>query len=291
MKKDAVIGVITNLKWEDLRPYAITLAKCGFAGDRLMFVNQIALDVRINLEKWGFTLIDYDLCEGFEGRSCDSQVDVAAWTGFGQWRYKPVIDYLEKTAGRYRYIIWTDVRDLMFQLDPIPWIEENLKDPYKLIAARECWLIGDQPHNAQWAKFTAPQDYEWLKKEEVLCVGSIAGETSAMLELFKEIFQKSLILDPRANDQGIFNWLLRVKFSDITIVPKMKGGFVATAWANKRYEPSAFTQDEPPVFNTMDYVVYTPDGFTPFCIVHQFDRDPNWKRCIELIMETVEKAS
>lgn len=289
MKTDVIIGAITGLTWPEIRPYAVSLSCSGFEGEMVMLVNGISPEVRDNLAREGFVVIDFDLPADFKGHSCDSAKDIPAWTGFGQYRYKPAIDFLAANSDRFRYVIWTDVRDLIFQTNPIDWLEDNLTPPYRLVVARECWKIKDQPHNNQWAKFTAPNDYEWLKEEEVLCAGSVAGEAEIMLELFSAIWRAAQTLDPRANDQGIFNYLMRqTPFKDACVVPSMAAGFAATGWKAKRYAPFAYSTDDSPVFNVDDYVVYTPDGVTPFAISHQYDRDVNWKICVEKIMESAE---
>jgi hypothetical protein len=289
VKRDLVIGVVTKLSWTELRPYAVSLARCGFEGAKVLLVNGLDTEARNKLAELGFWLVDFELPECFVGHSCNAQTDVPAWTGFGQFRYKPAIDFLAERVDDFRYVIWTDVRDLVFQTDPSSWLEDNLKPPYKLVVARECWLIKDQPHNNQWLKFTAPDEYDELKHHEVLCAGSVAGTSDIMLTLFERIWKAVQVLDPRANDQGVFNWILRKSpFQEVCAVPSMAAGFIATGWSNKRYIPEAYQTDASPVFNAQDYVVYTPDGKTPFSIVHQYDRDQNWKFCIEKIMEIAE---
>lgn len=287
--KDVIIGAVTKLAWPEIRPYAISLSSCGFEGEMVMFVNEVSAEVRSNLAREGFTVIDFDLPAELDGHSCDSSKDIPAWTEFGQYRYKPVIEFLQANLARFRYVIWTDVRDLIFQDDPIAWLEENLQEPYRLVAARECWRIKDQPHNNQWVKCAFPADYEWLKEQEVLCAGTVAGNANTMLDLFLAIWDAAQTLDVRANDQGVFNYLMRSpRFQNVCVVPSMAAGFVATGWNTKRYVPFAYSTDDSPVFNVEDYVVYTPDGVTPFSIVHQYDRDVNWKFCVEKIMESAE---
>lgn len=287
MTRDLVMGVATGYTWPELRPYAVSLAKCGFEGEKLMFVNGLAPETVYKLESLGFSLIEFELPK--ELADCDSQSNVGAWTILGQYRHFLAERYLKEHTGKFRFVLWTDVRDVVFQTDPFEWIAEHLKEPYSLIAARECWRIVNQPHNNQWARFTAPAEYDWLKEQEVLCAGTIAGTAETMLKLHAAIYAAAQTLDPRSNDQGIFNYIVRkAPFLELCIVPNMAAGFVATGWNTKRYEPYAYSTDDAPVFNVGDYVVYTPDGVTPFVISHQYDRDGNWRYCIEKIMETAD---
>ena len=289
-KRDVVIGVVTGLSWAELRPYAVSLSRCGFEGDKVLLVNNLADDVRANLTRLGFILVDYELHEKL--KDCNAQSNVNAWTYFGKYRWYVASAFLKENLDKYRYVIWTDVRDLMFQTDPSEWLND-LPEPFAIVASKECWLIKDQPHNNQWAIFTtagSEEDYMWLREQEVLCSGCVAGKAATMIELFDAIFEFSEKADPRANDQGIFNYVVRKPpFRDVTMVPFMEAGFIATGGARKRYEQHAYTTDDAPIFDISEYVVSTPIAKEPFCIVHQYDRDPNWKFCIEQIMKAADE--
>ena len=157
-------------------------------------------------------------------------------------------------------------------------MKENLQWPYALVGAAEGYLIENQQHNAFWAQCTSPKDYEWLKKEEVICSGTFAGKAHMMLAVFEHMFKlHESIADPRAFDQGLWNLTARTApFRFSFRIPKMSEGFCATGWPSKNLVGGMrYQTDDPPVYMD-DYVVYTPDGVTPFSIVHQYDRQPNW---------------
>ena len=291
MKPDLVLGVIKDMTWPDVRPYAVSLACSGYEGRGVMYVENVDDEARVNLKKRGFDIVDFQ--SPLTEKNCNSWKDTAAWTDFGRFRYTLAKSHMEQNAGRYRNVIWTDVRDLMFQLNPSDWLAENINANHRIIDAGECWKIGDQPHNAQWVRFTSPTDYDWLAEEEVICAGTVAGDAEAMSRFFDVMCGLSeAIEDRRANDQGIFNYLMRQSpFKETFYTPRMSEGWTATAWANKRYIDAAYSTDDAPVFNAEDYVVYTPGSVTPFSIVHQYDRDMNWCVGINKIMEAAENVS
>lgn len=283
--KDAVIGVVKDMSWPDLRPYAVSLSRCGFGGDKILFTENIPQDAAGHLRQLGFRLVEFQ--SALSAEDCTAG-NTANWGAFGRERYEVVGNFLASRLRLFRNVIWTDVRDVVFQTDPALWLSENLHRP-GIVAAGECWRIGDQPHNAQWAEHASPTDYARLKEKEVVCGGTLAGDSLSMLTLFQ--CMTSLcehIKDPLAGDQGILNYLLWASgsmLSGTVYVPRMREGWTATAWATKHYLPNAYTVDEAPVFDTSDHVVYTPDGVTPFSIVHQYDRDADWKNAITAIME------
>ena len=289
--RDAVIGVVKGYNWSDLRNYAVSLSRCGFEGEKLLFVDGISEEATKNLTRLGFTLVSYENPDSIRGKKCGSQEDPMAWGFFGRWRFRPVIDYLEPRISEYRNIVWCDVRDVMFQTDPSVWLEENMA-PAKLIGAAEGYLIKDQPHNALWAKCTAPHDYEeWFKNEEVVCSGTFAGEAQTMLKVFEHMFWlHESIDDPRAFDQGLWNFTARSSpFREVFRIPKLSEGFCATGWPSKQNAPGmGYQTDKSPVYRT-DFVVYAPDTGVPFSIVHQYDREPRWVEQINRIMIDAEK--
>lgn len=287
---DAVIGVIKGYGWPELRNYAVSLSKCGFEGEKILFVDGISEEATKNLTRLGFTLVPYENPQNIRGKKCGSHEDALAWGFFGRWRYRPVIDWLAPRIDKYRFLVWCDVRDVMFQTDPAAWLVENLNGA-KLVGATEGFLIDEQPHNANWARRTSPKDYDWLKKEEVLCVGTFAGEARTMLAAFENMFAlHGSVEDPEAFDQGLWNLTARsTPFKEVYRTPRLREGFCATGWPSKPLYPGMqYTTDQAPVYMD-DAIVYTPETDVPFSIVHQYDREPAWANKINEIMARVEK--
>jgi len=264
-REDAVIGVIKHYDWPALQPYAVSLARCGFNGLKLLFVNSITQAARINLVKVGFTLIDY------------AAPPSAHYFDFGRHRFKPIIDFLKNNPGRFRNLVFCDVRDLIFQSDPSAWLEKNVDSGKFIVAANECYKVKDEKVcNDIWAQHVSPREYAWLKEEDVLCSGTFAGNAESMLGIFSRIYEMTFSnRDPMAADQGMFQYIVRTSpYKEILIVPRMKDGFTATWWPQRAQDE--ICTDDKPVFNETDGVVYTPETNVPFSIVHQYDRSAPW---------------
>lgn len=271
--EDAVIGVIKNYDWTKIRPYAVSLARTGFKGARLMFVENIPTEARENLKKLGFVLVDFvtpDSVREMENRD---------YLTFGRYRFKPVLDYLHEQARRFRYIVWCDVRDLVFQTNPSDWLDAKLA-PHKIAAAGEGWLAESENYNSGWLSTCYPQ-HDWLRKLEVCCSGSVAGSAPEMIGLFENIYEEGLRATgaPNYADQAMFQYVLHTAYKDVMRVPRQHEGFVATAWPGKRGDRRLI--DGFPRFDAASGLVYSPETNQPFCMVHQYDRDGMWKAIME----------
>lgn len=291
---DVVMGIAKGYKWADLRLYAITLANCGFKGDKVLFVVDVDAEVIENLFKLGFVVVPVELPDDLKGQDCNSYKSPERWMKFNRFRYLPAIEFLENNSGQYRNVLWCDVRDLYFQTDPAEWMKNNIRAPYRrLIGAGEGWLIKDQPHNAVWCKAVSLPDYNtWLKDEEVICTGTIGGDAEIMEYAFRQHYALlGEITNIQACEQGVWNYLIRkdLKLKECLFVPRNREAFVATGWPNKVYDKNAWTVDDPPRWNGEDMCVYSPGTDEPFCVVHQADRDPVWYQSMEWVLSQVPK--
>jgi len=245
----------------------------GFDGTKLLFVSNITGLARLNLTQLGFTLIDFE-CKDPDGFII-------------RGRFAPVVSFLKASHQNFRYVIWSDVRDVVFQTNPSLWLEKILS-PHQLLAAKECWKIKDEGFNNRWARDTvSPEDYTWLREEEACCGGTLAGTSEWMTSIFSEIYQ-SVSNSATANDQAALNYLLRIPpFKDVVRVPDMRDGFAVMCASFHSPSFNSYTSsaipltDDIPLFDKDAGMIYTPDTNLPFSIVHQYDRDSAWIPIIE----------
>lgn len=277
--EDAVIGVIKNYDWPAIRAYAVSLNRSGFKGNKLMFVEDVTQQCRDGLLSNGFSIVDFKTPHDVAVESCRDYLT------FGRHRFKPVIDYLRsQPSTRYRNLVWCDVRDLVFQSDPCAWLERNFKGP-GIVAAGEGWRIKDEGYNDRWLRRVAPQDYEWMSAYEICCSGTFAGDSTSMLGVFERIYEMTLAtrnVVPDNADQGMFNNVIRKSpYTEILAVPRMHQAFCATWFPAKSNDPKLIPNYGCPVFEKETGRVLAPDTGVPFAIVHQFDRDGEWKAIME----------
>jgi len=267
---DVVIAAVQNYGWKEIKSFAHSLVRSGFKGTKLLLVNNISSEARTQLLALNFTIVDVPQSPRFvvEGR------------------FAHAIEYLKSHA--HRYVIWTDVRDLVFQSDPSAWLENNLA-PSRIVAASEWWPFKVDPrYNDMWLRNTVPTDadYQRIRSEEVWCGGTLAGEADTMCAAMTQIYNMVRVR-PAGNDQGALNYVLRTSpFKEITRAPRTSEGFVATCSvfstdSFKSYAARPQRTDTPPLFDRSRSMVLTPDGKTPFSIVHQYDRDSSWTPIIE----------
>jgi hypothetical protein len=268
---DVVVSVVKDYEWEALRVYATSLARSGFRGTKLMFIQNISVVARQELLKLGFTLVDYTFHDPDRG--------------FGTVRFQPVIEYLT-AHHNFRYVIWTDMRDSVFQSDPSPWLETNLS-PHRLLAASECVVIRNEYYNLQWIRQAfSPEICTWLQDYEVCNSGCFAGDADTMLGVFSKIYEISLQSTEASGaylDQGMFNYVLRISpFKEVTRILKAEEFFAS---CNFFLIPSQFTgvktNAPSPVLDHSTGLMYPASKSEPFAIVHQYDRDPVWKTIVE----------
>lgn len=268
-RNDVVIGTIKNYGWPEVMPFALSLERCGFIGNKVMFIENISSYCKERLTALGWTLK--------EVASDSSQSYATA-------RHIPVSDFLNENKDKFRYVLYVDVRDAVFQSNPSIWLENNLKEN-ELVGPSECVLIKDQDVNSRWIKETLGEEIEKsLGNSDVLCCGTIVGGIEPVRYVIQKMCELSKNISGWGYDQAYFNYLTRISpLKEVTRILKMKDSFIATvswffcdAWKWKE-----FLVDETPVFDGNNITVRTPDNSELFCIFHQYDRNYQWKNAIE----------
>ena len=268
-KSDLVITAACGYQhWEQIRHFVVSLENSGFEGDIVVLVDRLAPFVIDCLRNRGCEIVPFATPPG---------------TPFVvKGRFEPLLKFLGNYAHKYRYILWADVSDVIFQSNPSTWLTAHAPQP-GIIAARECWRVQDElQFNTPWVQATTPDAYDWLKEKEILCGGTVAGRPRIIYNLMTRIYQM-VCENPKANDQAALNYLLHSPYAADTLIPTMKEGWVATcsAFKTEGFEsligrPASELTDEVPIFDLKQGLVLTPDGSKPFVMVHQFNRDIRW---------------
>jgi hypothetical protein len=275
-KPDLIIAAVTGMRWDQIRPFANSIVKSGFHGETVILVHNMDSFTQDCLRAREFTVVPFS--------------NPTEPTNFiTKYRFVQLLKFLKKYGQEYRYVIWVDAGDQVFQLDPSPWLESRLGDMPGLVVARECWKIKqEQQWNVPWVKATTPDDFEWLQHQEICCGGTIAGDVATMTRTIEQILQM-VDARPDANDQAALNYIFHRPFNfpspTRTLIPTMSAGWTATCSA---FDTPGFKSligipvdqltDIPPIFDTERELVLTPDGKTPFVLVHQYNRDDGWTR-------------
>ena len=276
---DLVIGAITGYNFDAIAPWVNSLERSGYDGDKAMLCYNVSYEVCNELHNRGFKVL------GFEHNEEDRRLEYTK-PGFNVVveRFQHMAFVLRELEEDYRYIISTDVKDVIFQRNPSEWLENNLFDQ-KIVAASES-IRYDQE---DWGNFNlfrsfGPRIYQTFRDRVISNAGVMAGDFHTMLDLYMHI---SLLCDAAPShyieggggpDQAAYNILINSRpwKDSVCFAPS------ESAWAAQLGTTGPQIQDRYGKFVTeplpilKDGVVCTSTG-EPFYIVHQYDRVPQWK--------------
>jgi hypothetical protein len=196
-------------------------------------------------------------------------------------RFFHIYNFLREN--RYRYVITTDVKDVIFQKNPIEYIEENLGDK-KLMFASESLLYKDEPWGNQNLLETFGAYFHSIFKNNLIFnVGVLAGRGDDMRDLACMIFNMSINRPIPIVDQSTFNFMISMApYLYTSLYLKSEDAWACqlgtTADPSKIEQFKPFLEEPSPRFENGKVVTSVGKEFT---IVHQYDRVPDWKSIIE----------
>jgi len=273
--KDLIVGCATNYDWSKLKYWVNSINRSGFEGDKVLILMNCDKDTVKKISDSGFSIIAFN--QDTEGNlSYESSMMVHVE------RFFHIYQLLKDNL--YRYVITTDVKDVVFQQNPSVWLENNFTDSDDLIFSSESMRYKDEPWGNQNLMETfGPQIYEDFKNNTIFNVGVLAGRGYAMRDLMMNIFASCLHRPIKICDQSTFNFL-------ISRHPYLKSSIYSTSedgWAcqlGTTADPSKIDQFRPFLLEPSPKLegdkVLTSEGIE-YIIVHQYDRVPEWKKVIE----------
>ena len=272
---DCVIGCSTNYDWAKLKYWINSINESGFTGDKVMILMNCDKETVNKVSDAGFDIIGFGQDDkGNLVYNSNMMVHVE--------RFYNIYQHLKSKD--YRYVITTDVKDVVFQQNPSVWLENNLTDDKDLIFSSESIKYKDEPWGDQNLRETfGTQIYEDFKNNTIFNVGVLAGRGYAMKDLCMNIFTSCLGRPIKICDQSTFNFL-------ISQHPYLKTSMYAHSedgWAcqlGTTADPSKIEQFRPfllePSPKMVGDKVATSTGIE-YTIVHQYDRVPEWRKVIE----------
>jgi hypothetical protein len=196
-------------------------------------------------------------------------------------RFFHIYNFLREN--RYRYVITTDVKDVIFQQDPIKYIEENIGDK-KLMFASESLLYKDEPWgNQNLIETFGPYFHSIFKNNLIFNVGVLAGRGDDMRDLACMIFNMSINRPIPIVDQSTFNFMISMApYLYTSLYLKSEDAWACqlgtTADPSKIEQFKSLLEEPSPRFENGKVVTSLGKEFT---IVHQYDRVPEWRQFIE----------
>jgi len=275
--KDLIIGCSTNYDWSKLKYWVNSINKSGFEGDKVLILMNCDKDTVQQVSNAGFSVIAFQQDDN-GNLVYQSQLMVHVE------RFIHIYNTLKSQD--YRYVITTDVKDVIFQKNPVEWLEQHLPDGSSedLVFSSESIRYKDEPWgNQNLIETFGPMIHDHFKNNVIFNVGVLAGRGYAMKSLALNIFLSSINRPIPIVDQSTFNVL-------ISQHPYLKSSMYMTSedgWAcqlGTTADPSKIEQFKPFLVEATPKLegdkVVTSEG-KEYVIVHQYDRVPEWKKIIE----------
>lgn len=272
--QDLILGCVTNYTFDKISNWVNSIEKSGFDGYKVVIAFNVGFDIVDELIKRNFTVVTFrkdDINKKFVYRD-DFNIVVDRF--YHSWKV------LNQIQSDIRYVIATDVRDVVFQTNPTEWLNKNGYGG--LIASSE----GIRYQHENWGnnnmRLSFPFVYDYMLPKTIYNAGVLAGTASNIQDLFLNIFMicanmPHTIEGGGGPDQAALNVLLttynystRTKFTNAKDAWAAQLGTVADPRKIDMYRHHLV--DEEPTIK--DGTVCNKDG-VPYCIVHQYDRVPN----------------
>ena len=277
-QKDLIVGGCTNYGINQLKPWILSVNETMPDADKVMCVGNASPETRNWLSEQGFDIVNMP--------NMNVPIHVL--------RFLSIYDYLRKNWEKYRYVVTTDVKDVFFQSSPFKWMEDNfINGTDELVAGSEGMRYCDEPWgNDNLMQAYGPYVHQQFKDNTIYNVGVLGGTSEYMKDLVFNIFTNAINRPIPIVDQAVFNVLINTQ-------PYKSKIFLAQnkhAWAcqaGTMVDPSKIEAFRPfllegePVFE--EGVVKTFEH-KEYCIVHQYDRVPEWKKFVQQKYEQEDES-
>lgn len=270
-KKNLIIGGCTNYGINELKPWVLSINEHMPDAKKVMCVGNASDETRKWLVDNDFEIVDMP----------QAQIPVHVL------RFLSIYEYLRKTWQDFNYVITTDVKDVYFQSNPFKFLDYNnigVRDLPQLICGSECLKYKDESWGDEnLMQAYGPYFHNLFKDETIYNVGVLGGSSEYMKDLVFNIFSNGINRPIPIVDQAVFNVLINTQpYKNVVYKAQMSSGWACQAGTVA--DPSKIDGFRPnllekePIWE--NNIVKTSEG-KEFCIVHQYDRVPEWKKFVQ----------
>jgi len=194
---DLIMGHWSNLPFAELEPFLASLRHSGFPGEVCIFVSDVMPETVQQLQ-------DYRVRVERPGQSAQPRMTHLSS------RFFTYLDFLARHGGNYRYVMLTDLRDVVFQSNPFAGTL-----PADIVFAQERCRLGDCPVNRAWVT----QGYgnavaENMRDCLISCAGTTFGTVGGMLKylaaMTSELTSRPVAIEGGI-DQGVHNYIVHMR--------------------------------------------------------------------------------
>ena len=266
MEKDLIIGAFTNYTdYDVLKPWVQSIRESGFEGDTVLIAIGTSESMSTRLESEGVKVVRVP-------KNDQMMVHML--------RFIYIYNFLKEHGDEYRYVISTDVRDVIFQKNPTEYLKKKLLpcSVYSLLVSSESILIKNEEWNRDnIIKNFGPYFYSEVMDADVCNVGILAGRSKAIQALCFDLFHYSSNRPDWVADQAAYNILVNSKKWESTLQTRLKDAWALNAHVTNKPDLieklGPYLLEERPYFKDGQILNSAGD---PFVIVHQYDRVPEW---------------
>lgn len=270
--KDLIIGSITKLGWDRCKHWVNSLNQSGFDGDKIICIFGQNDELAAKFEENGFEVIKL--------RDLSHHENICAERFFIYYAI------LSDPKRQYRKVLATDVTDVIFQKNPSLYFDSLEEDT--IIASSENMKYKDEA----WGANNITQVFgdtvaSLMMNNTIYNAGVIAGDHRIIKDLFYLIHTMGVdkpqrVVGDGGPDQAIYNYILSLyPYNKHTNYVSHDSGWACqvgtTADPNK---PHFYDHQLTPRPVMKQNKVCTESGMEYF-IVHQYNRNSEWKRIIE----------
>ena len=273
--RNLIIGGCSGYNINQIKPWVLSINEHISECDKVLCVDKLTDQTKHWLVEQGFTLVDIP-------KNINLPIHVL--------RFFSIYDYLKDNWRKYDYVVTTDVKDVIFQANPFPYVEKMFWLDYNLIAGSESLKYKDEPWGDDNLKSAYGEYvYNLYKDKTIYNVGTIGGSAELVKDLIFNIFTNAINRPIFIVDQAVYNVLIQTEpfysqifFANQSDAWAVQAGTTADPSKIDFFRPNLLEAE--PIFE--DGLVKTGQNGrdckkgTPFIIVHQYDRVPEWKRHI-----------
>lgn len=256
--KNAVIGTAISLDWNNVKNFILSFREYNTRDDLVLIMDDVSFhNVKEFLDTYAVTAVV-------------STAHKYVHTYINNFRYCALSDFLMTNHYRYQNILFSDVRDAIFQSDPFINLPENF---FYFFAEDSGVPVKAGGINDHWVRIMYPQFYDQLREKLIICAGTVLGSAHAVakyielvnLEILKIAQHEPEKFKHEVLDQGAsiyLGWMWRPQ--DLHVEVKASGDIIGTVHISIK-DPMA--QDKVSLHLGKILV----NGLAP-ALVHQYDR-------------------
>lgn len=196
-KPDLILGISVGYDFKDLAPFFVSLRRTGYAGNVSLFTRDMDAATGAILRKLGVELYNF---------TYSAQDDDPLTVTGG--RFFLFQKFLAEYGHKFENVMLTDVRDVIFQLDPFGF---EIGDSVCCFQEDCAVRLGGESMNASWVRQAYGEDaLAELDHACISCVGSVIGSARAVAEYVKTLNTQLSAIRPDffGSDQAAHNYAL-----------------------------------------------------------------------------------